>query len=402
MAQLGFGLNINKTAQENGYDQFTFGLGDTLKAVAEDNWEFNPLSSIGTFFELQGAKDFAEDANQPLLNRQELNTKYKDLGLFFEQDQPQAVVDVIVENKRNELRRLDIINRGSKGFFPGAAKFLTGLGVSFLDPVNIGASFIPVVGQANFARLAARTGFTTARLGRGAAEGLAGAALLEPLVYGVAQSVQADYDITDSLLNLTFGTILGGGLHVGAGKLKDINTARNFKKRIREANTPDEQLNLYKEYYPADGPIMKKLEETSPETRRLLLEKSVGDLLTEQPVDVTPIAARDTVLRNDSTTPQPADPTIKTQPRNMEVDQSDLSTVENTTINKNKNDIDSENESLTSQIETLKAREQQKQFDFSEEQAQVRKASDDAEELEVNDKELDSIIKDAINCVNGR
>ena len=43
-----------------------------------------------------------------------------------------------------------------------------------------------------------------------------------------------------------------------------------------------------------------------------------------------------------------------------------------------------------------------KQFDFSEEQAQVRKASDDAEELEVNDKELDSIIKDAINCVNGR
>ena len=276
------------------------------------------------------------------------------------------------------------------------------MGVSFLDPVNIGASFIPVVGQANFARLAARTGFTTARLTRGAAEGLAGAALLEPLVYGVAQSVQADYDITDSLLNLTFGTILGGGLHVGAGKLKDINTARNFKKRIREANTPDEQLNLYKEYYPADGPIMKKLEETSPETRRLLLEKSVGDLLTEQPVDVTPIAARDTVLRNDSTTPQPADPTIKTQPRNMEVDQSDLSTVENTTINKNKNDIDSENESLTSQIETLKAREQQKQFDFSEEQAQVRKASDDAEELEVNDKELDSIIKDAINCVNGR
>ena len=74
----------------------------------------------------------------------------------------------------------------------------------------------------------------------------------------------------------------------------------------------------------------------------------------------------------------------------------------NTAINKNKNDIDSENESLTSQIETLKAREQQKQFDFSEEQAQVRKASDDAEELEVNDKELDSIIKDAINCVNGR
>ena len=46
MAQLGFGLNINETAQEAGYDQFSQGLGDTLKAVAADNWNFNPISSI--------------------------------------------------------------------------------------------------------------------------------------------------------------------------------------------------------------------------------------------------------------------------------------------------------------------------------------------------------------------
>ena len=46
MAQLGFGLNINETAQEAGYDQFSQGLGDTLKAVAADTWNFNPISSI--------------------------------------------------------------------------------------------------------------------------------------------------------------------------------------------------------------------------------------------------------------------------------------------------------------------------------------------------------------------
>ena len=46
MAQLGFGLNINETAQEAGYDQFSQGLGDTLKAVAADNLNFNPISSI--------------------------------------------------------------------------------------------------------------------------------------------------------------------------------------------------------------------------------------------------------------------------------------------------------------------------------------------------------------------
>ena len=402
MAQIGFGINTNDTAQESGYDQFTLGLGETLKAVAAENWKFNPLSSISTYRDLQTARDEAFKDKAPLLNRQDLNTEYKDLGLFFEQDEPQSVVDLIVDQKKEELRRQDIINRGQKGILPGTAKFITGLGVSFLDPINIGVSFIPFVGQANFARLAARTGLTTSRLIRGGVEGAIGTTLIEPLIYNVAQSVQADYDLTDSFLNITFGTIIGGGLHVGVGKLKDLNTARKFKKRMKKAGTPDEQLNLYKEYYPENAPIMKKLAETSPETRRLLLAKSVGDLMIEKPVDVTPIAAKDPVLKTDSSVPQPPDPAIKTQPRKMAVDQSDLSTVENTTINKTSKQTDLEIESLNAQLETLKARKQQENFKFDEEQAEVRKANQEADELDANDKEVDSIIKDTINCVNGR
>jgi hypothetical protein len=402
MAQIGFGINTNDTAQESGYDQFTLGLGETLKAVAADNWKFNPLSSISTYRDLQTARDEAFKDKAPLLDRQDLNTEYKDLGLFFEQDEPQSVVDLIVDQKKEELRRQDIINRGQKGILPGTAKFITGLGVSFLDPINIGVSFIPFVGQANFARLLARTGFTTARLTRGAVEGAIGTTLIEPLIYNVAQSVQADYDLTDSFLNITFGTIIGGGLHVGVGKLKDLNTARKFKKRMKKAGTPDEQLNLYKEYYPENAPIMKKLAETSPETRRLLLAKSVGDLMIEKPVDVTPIAAKDPVLKTDSSVPQPPDPAIKTQPRKMAVDQNDLTTVENTTVNKTSKQTDLEIESLNAQLETLKARKEQKDFKFDEEQAEVRKANQEADELDANDKEVDSIIKDTINCVNGR
>ena len=147
---------------------------------------------------------------------------------------------------------------------------------------------------------------------------------------------------------------------------------------------------------------MKKLAETSPETRRLLLAKSVGDLMVEKPVDVTPIASKDSVLKTDSSVPQPADPTIKTQPRKMEVDQNDLTTVENNTVNRTPKQTDLEIESLNAQLETLKARKQQENFKFDEEQAEVRKANQEADELEANDKEVDSIIKDTINCVNGR
>jgi hypothetical protein len=37
---LGFGLNINDTAQESGYDQYKSSLFESLGAVAADNWNF--------------------------------------------------------------------------------------------------------------------------------------------------------------------------------------------------------------------------------------------------------------------------------------------------------------------------------------------------------------------------
>ena len=235
MAQLGFGLNINETAAKFGYDQYSTRLGETLSAVAADNWNFNPLSSIGTYYDMQSARSQSLENNQVRISRDELNKEYSDLGLFFKEDEFQSVVDIMVEEKKDERSRQSIIERGPKGFGVGALKFATGLGVSLFDPINIAASFIPVFGQARFAGLVARQGFTKARLARGVTEGAVGAAVVEPIVYGVAQKVQADYGLADSLLNITFGTILGGGLHVGAGKLKDLRTASKFKERMKEA-----------------------------------------------------------------------------------------------------------------------------------------------------------------------
>jgi hypothetical protein len=235
MAQLGFGLNINETASKFGYDQYSTRLGETLGAIAADNWNFNPLSSIGTYYDMQSARSQSLEDNQVRISRDELNKEYSDLGLFFKEDEFQSVVDIMVEEKKDERSRQSIIERGPKGFGVGALKFATGLGVSLFDPINIAASFIPVFGQARFAGLVARQGFTRARLAKGVTEGAVGAAIVEPIVYGVAKEVQADYGLADSLLNITFGTILGGGLHVGAGKLKDLRTASKFKQRVKEA-----------------------------------------------------------------------------------------------------------------------------------------------------------------------
>jgi hypothetical protein len=398
MAQLGFGLNINETAAKFGYDQYSTRLGETLGAIAADNWNFNPLSSIGTYYDMQSARSQSLENNQVRISRDELNKEYSDLGLFFKEDEFQSVVDIMVEEKKDERSRQSIIERGPKGFGVGALKFATGLGVSLFDPINIAASFIPVFGQARFAGLVARQGFTRARLAKGVTEGAVGAAIVEPIVYGVAKEVQADYGLADSLLNITFGTILGGGLHVGAGKLKDLRTASKFKQRVKEANTPDQELNLYKEYYPENGRIMRDLEVTNPQTRRLLLEKSLNDLLLEKPVDTSPVVSADPVLKNS------VDSAATSQTRSIPdstADQIELNNVEQNVVNKKSSDVDVEINNLELRLNAIKENQKTRKLEIDDD-VEVKSTKDELDEVNQRSEELDEIIRDAVNCVNGR
>ena len=326
MAQFGFGLNINETAQKTGYDQYQTSLFESLGAVAADNWNFNPVISLLTLKDIQTAKQESRIANIVPRDKKLLNEEYKDLGLYFEQDEYQSVVDIMVEKKKKEKERQSIMMRGpegswnplSGGFYVGAAKLAVGIGTSFLDPINIGASFVPIYGQLRFARSIAKAksmgvksskAFRNTRLKRGVAEGAVGATLIEPLVYGVAQRVQADYDIYDSFLNVAFGTVIGGGLHVGAGKLRDMNTARKFNARVlanrENLSKPeggDPEVDLYAEYYPKEVvDKMMQLDQMDVETRNKLLAKGIGDMMLDEPLNVMDIANADPTLNGTST-----------------------------------------------------------------------------------------------------
>jgi len=417
MAQLGFSLATDATAQENGYDRYSTTLGETLGAVAGENWNFNPISSIGTYRSVLQAQRDSLKNNIDRVDRKELNKEYSDLGLYFEEDEYQSVVDIMVSEKKEERRRQSIISRGpegswnpfSKGFYVGAAKFGTGLAVSMADLINIGASFIPIVGQVRFAQLAARTSLRTARLTRGIAEGAFGAALVEPIVYSIAQKVQADYDLRDSFMNITFGSILGGGLHVGVGKIRDINTARKFKKFREKVNQArkdlniksdeiEPELNLYKEYFPENGELMLKLEKTDPRTRKLLLQKSLGDLMSEKPVDTSAVVNADPVLR--STPESTAVPEVTPRLR-PSIDEVELNTVEKNVSNKTPVERDADIDALSSQLDALKINQEPLKLKFADE-AEVKRTKEELDEVNNKSKELDEAITDFINCRNGR
>jgi len=442
MANIGFGLDVNETAQSSGFDQYKLSLSETLGVAAEDAWNFNPVYSLIRYGDLvasrkgtvsSGTDDFYPNTyesteNEPLITRDELNKKYSNIGLLFEQDEKQSTVDLLVDHKLKERERANKLSRGQTGVVAGTLKFATGLGVSLADPINIASAFVPVVGEARFASLVARQGFTTARLARGAVEGAVGAALVEPIVYGVAQAEQADYGLMDSFLNVTFGTIIGGGLHVGVGALKDFRTSVDFKERIDQArdsaginSVEDPAVNLYKEYYPANSEIMLRLSETDPETRRLLLVKSLSDLLEGKPVDVTPIANTDPKLRDaqinedinvkdKNNSKNSVENTLETssrQPINENAGKQELKTEEQNTLDKLDNTlktkesdqviIDQENKSLDDQLNVLKGKQKDLNIEDSKELQTSKKES---KEISDKQKEIKDAIIDGINCIN--
>lgn len=221
------------------------------------------------------------EPDSPLVPATDARQRVKDEGL--EIDVPddgirERALGILMDTKREERRRQDIISRGPGGFVAGAL----GIGASFAgaaaDPLNIATAFVPVIGEARYAALLARAGGVAGRaatrFGVGAAEGAAGATLLEPFVYSAARHLQADYDITDSLANIAFGTVLGGGLHVGVGAASDA-LSRGLDWRTAKAN-------------PAE-PLPRAIEAMDYQSRAAVMRTALAQALDGREIDVAPL-----------------------------------------------------------------------------------------------------------------
>jgi hypothetical protein len=161
----------------------------------------------------------------------------------------------------------------------------TSLGVSFAaslaDPLNIGAAFIPFVGEARYtAWLAQASGFgsrTAIRAGVGAVEGLAGAALFEPLIAEAATQEGRDYHLSDAIRNIMIGGVLGSGLHVGVGTVAEKVFKRTFA--VEPVQTPLD--------------VIARLPE---EAKEIGLRTAIADLVEGRPVtaaEMVDVMARD-------------------------------------------------------------------------------------------------------------
>lgn len=274
-------------------EEYMAPMGDVLGATAEEAIQFSPLSSVVRERELKRAERGAEpnvldyklwgeqdpSTSSPMMDAETARSKIKEQGLDLvvpDDGIRERALDILIERKREERKRQDVLNRAPSGVLPGAARLGTAFAASLLDPFNIAAGFVPVVGQARYMTMLGKAGGALGRAGVrariGALEGSVGAAAFEPLIYGVAQSEQSDYDLVDSMLNIGLGTAIGGGLHVGVGAAAEA-IARGQDWRTARATEP----------------LPRMLEEVGFETREAALRTGVAQAMSGRQVDVEPI-----------------------------------------------------------------------------------------------------------------
>lgn len=279
-------LSINEQEKKTFLNEMPTSWLDAFKAGFSADVDQNPTWGLVRDYDRQRAAE--EDST--LIPQNELNKKYAGLGLTFYRDEPKGYVEKLVEQRLEELKLRDIQARGPQNFLAKTSYFLGSFGSTVVDPINIGAGFIPVVGQEVFLSKVAKSGLTAARFQKGIAEGFVGNLAVEPLNVLNAKSEQKEYTAYDSLRNITFGTIASGGLHVAFGRIGDA-----YKSVTGQEN------------------IYTKIANADPALREDMLKYSLGQLALGKKIDIqnfldrTIIANEDNIKAASNTIEKPKD-----------------------------------------------------------------------------------------------
>lgn len=256
----------------------------STQATFDESLAVSPTVWTKRYLQQQGWT--GDDTDSPLVDVQSAQEYLKKGGF-----DPSTVTEPIHQKTLSRLTdRLydkraheDAISRGPQGFLAGAARFGYGLAAQALDPINLASAFIPVFRAATIEALLGEAGGSAlARAGVrakiGAVEGAVGTAALEPGMHFLANQLHEDYTMADSFLNVAFGTVLGGGLHVGTGAITDWRTG------VGKSLPPDSTPPIH-EIPPQPG-TPQRVAALSPEARVELGRVALAQAIDGREIDV--------------------------------------------------------------------------------------------------------------------
>ena len=210
---------------------------EVLTETFAQAYEENPIEAVRRANELREAHQSgtwldAATARQRLADRgMQSDITVSDAGIT------EDALNTLMFRKGIEKHRQEVFGLSEGGLDQGAARLGIALGTSLVDPLSIVTAFVPVVGQTRYGvmlgKAAGSLGRAGVRVGVGAVEGAAGAAILEPIIAGSRRYEQADYDMADSLMNVAFGGVFGAGLHSVGGAISDgVNAYYDARSQI--------------------------------------------------------------------------------------------------------------------------------------------------------------------------
>ena len=219
-------------------------LGESLSAQAGDSF-MGGFDTIGHGAEYLAAEHggsamlagFASqqpwmhpDAPDVLIADAQARVKDEGLGDFVKLPQQDAirgpVLDLMLNDARDRAQYAAAVNRGPQSYAADALGFATQIGAGMVDPVNMAAFSIPVLGEARYGKLLASTGESimgraAINVGVGAAQGAVGGAALVPADWWLHTQDGQDYTMADALKSVVLSAGMGGAFHAAGGVLGD-------------------------------------------------------------------------------------------------------------------------------------------------------------------------------------
>ena len=236
-------LNNDQNKQAMWNEGKTFGLlnwedipggaeGDSVtKRFYEQTIKSDWLAQSGEAIDIRGESSYYnpltgkdEPRTGDTITAQEANDRYGlDGRLNFDRDLTIAEAQILHGRKIKEMQFQQLM--GMQSGLWQKAKGIGWMALSAIgnDPVNLGLLLAPdpFASKLGFLGMSATKGINVARFISSARAGAFWSAAAEVPVALQKFNEQADYTIVDSMLNVTFGGVLGGGLHVVGGKTAD-------------------------------------------------------------------------------------------------------------------------------------------------------------------------------------
>lgn len=248
------------------------GFGRSVELSFEEGMALNPTNLLSDYITKNaGSNDqISKKEADELAAAQNVTLDIKD-GTYIGRE----AAKMMIERKYQSNKRAEYLENGPSGIAGLGASLTGNIAASFLDPIGLAANFIPFIPAAKTAAIMTRAGGSlAARIGAraaiGAAEGIAGAAILEPILAGTASDVGENYTLGDSAMNLAIGGLFGGVIHTGLNLRSDIH--EHFKASKLDAPT-----------------VKTDVERLSPLERDEIFTASTSQVLNDSKVNAEPI-----------------------------------------------------------------------------------------------------------------